>query len=63
MTGGMALGAPLAGYAIDQRGWGAGFVLVSLTGVVVAVAGAVATSVRARDRQALRGEQERVHAS
>jgi MFS family permease len=63
MTGGMALGAPLAGYAIDQRGWGAGFVLVSLTGVVVAVAGAVATSVRARDRHALRGEQERVHAS
>jgi predicted MFS family arabinose efflux permease len=48
MTAGMALGAPAAGYAIDHRGWGAGFVLVSLAGVAVAVVGAIAMSGRAR---------------
>jgi MFS family permease len=50
MTGGMALGAPLAGYAIDHRGWSAGFVVVALSGVAVAVLGAVAMSLRARER-------------
>ena len=51
MTGGMALGAPLAGYAIDHRGWTAGFLLVAAFGLAVAVLGAVATSGRARARR------------
>jgi MFS family permease len=52
MTAGMALGAPLAGVAIDLWGWGAGFVVVALAGVVVAVVGAGATASRARRRRA-----------
>jgi MFS family permease len=51
MTAGMAVGAPAAGVAIDQRGWAAGFLLVALMGLVVAVVMAAATSTRARDRR------------
>lgn len=57
MTGGMAIGAPVAGYAIDHRGWEAGFVSVAVVGVLVAVLGAVATSGRARRHRADRAER------
>jgi MFS family permease len=50
MTAGSALGAPVAGVAIDRWGWAAGFVSVSLIGLGVAVAGATATHSRRRDR-------------
>jgi MFS family permease len=50
MTAGSALGAPVAGVAIDHWGWGAGFVSVSLIGLGVAVAGAAATHSRRRYR-------------
>jgi len=43
MTAGSALGAPIAGLAIDQWGWGGGFVGVSLVGLAVAMGGAGAT--------------------
>ncbi|MGO4599790.1 MFS transporter [Terrabacter sp. 2RAF25] len=46
MTAGSALGAPLAGFAIDRGGWAWGFVVVSLVGVVVAGAGLVAAGRR-----------------
>ncbi|HEV7145769.1 MAG TPA: MFS transporter [Pedococcus sp.] len=48
MTAGMAMGAPLAGLAVDQHGWGAGFVVVAAVGVVVAALGIVATATRGR---------------
>jgi MFS family permease len=48
MTAGMALGAPLAGVAVDQRGWGAGFVVVAAIGVVVAGLGIAGTVTRGR---------------
>jgi MFS family permease len=51
MTGGSALGAPLAGLAIDSWGWGAGFVTVSLVGMVVAVAGMAVTTTHRRSRR------------
>jgi MFS family permease len=54
MTAGMALGAPLAGYAIDRAGWWAGFCLVAIVGAVVAAVGAGATSGRARAHRAAR---------
>ena len=50
MTAGSALGAPVAGLAIDRWGWGAGFASVSLVGVAVAMAGAGATYTRRRSR-------------
>ena len=37
MTLGIALGAPLAGFAIDAGGWQWGFVVVSAVGLLVAV--------------------------
>jgi MFS family permease len=52
MTGGMALGAPLAGFAIDHRGWAAGFLVVAAVGLLVALVGAAATSGRATERRA-----------
>ncbi|GAB3446988.1 MFS transporter [Phycicoccus ginsengisoli] len=52
MTAGMALGAPVAGFAIDHRGWSSGFVSVAVVGAVVAVVGAIGTSARARERRA-----------
>ncbi len=47
MTAGSAAGAPVAGVAIDHTGWHGGFVLPSLFGLAVAVAGLIA--LRARD--------------
>lgn len=41
MTTGMALGAPLAGFAIDSGGWRWGYLVVSALGLVVAVVGAL----------------------
>ena len=52
MTAGSALGAPVAGLAIDQWGWRGGFVSVSLVGLAVAVAGATVTRRRSRGRAA-----------
>ena len=43
MTAGSALGAPLAGFAIDRSGWQWGFVVVSAVGLLVAVVGLVAS--------------------
>jgi predicted MFS family arabinose efflux permease len=51
MTAGSALGAPIAGLAIDHWGWGSGFVSVSLVGLAVALAGAGATSTHRRSRR------------
>jgi predicted MFS family arabinose efflux permease len=39
MTAGSALGAPVAGFAIDRGGWQAGFLVVAIVGVGVALAG------------------------
>jgi MFS family permease len=43
MTAGSALGAPVAGLAIDRWGWDAGFVSVSVVGLAVAFFGSAAT--------------------
>jgi MFS family permease len=51
MTAGSALGAPIAGFAIDRAGWQWGFLSVSAIGVVVALAGALAPRGRARGRR------------
>jgi len=51
MTAGSALGAPVAGLAIDRWAWGAGFVSVSLLGLAVAVVGASATFTHRRSRE------------
>ena len=40
MTSGSALGAPVAGFAIDQGGWQWGFLVVAGVGLAVALAGA-----------------------
>lgn len=48
MTAGMALGAPVAGVAMDTWGWEAGFTLVALVGLAVAATGAAVTRVRRR---------------
>jgi MFS family permease len=42
MTAGSALGAPVAGFAIDRGGWQWGFLVVAVVGVVVALAGSSA---------------------
>ena len=46
MTAGSALGAPIAGFAIDGGGWPAGFVSVSAAGLLVAMVGALAVTRR-----------------
>jgi predicted MFS family arabinose efflux permease len=46
LTAGGALGAPLAGLAIDRGGAPAGFVTVAVVGLVVAVAGIATTRAR-----------------
>jgi MFS family permease len=51
MTAGSALGAPVAGLAIDHWGWAAGFVSVSLVGVAVAIFGSGATRTYRRSRK------------
>jgi MFS family permease len=51
MTAGSALGAPVAGVAIDQWGWAGGFVSVALVGLAVAVGGAGATRTYRRSRK------------
>jgi MFS family permease len=51
LTAGGALGAPIAGVAIDRGGAAAGFVTVALLGLVVAVAGLVASRARRRARR------------
>lgn len=55
MTAGSALGAPLAGLAIDQWGWRGGFVSVSMVGLLVALVGAGATISRRRSRERAAG--------
>ena len=57
MTAGSALGAPVAGLAIDQWGWAGGFVSVSLVGAVVAITGAVATRAYRRSRRRVAARQ------
>lgn len=51
MTTGGALGAPIAGMAIDARGAGAGFVAVALAGLAVGVAGLAAAQARRGTRE------------
>ncbi len=41
MTAGSAVGAPVAGFAIDHGGWRTGFLVVGVVGVVIALAGAL----------------------
>ena len=53
LTSGQAIGAPLAGFAIDHAGWGWGFVSVSIVGLTVAVVGAGAIRVRRTRRERL----------
>ncbi|WP_392541848.1 MFS transporter [Oryzobacter telluris] len=50
MTAGGAVGAPLAGFAIDQGGGGAGFVTVAVVGLVVALLGVGASGALRRSR-------------
>jgi MFS family permease len=47
LTAGSAVGAPLAGMAIDHSGWHGGFVLPGIIGLVVA-AGLLAVTARRR---------------
>lgn len=47
MTAGSAIGAPLAGVAIDQSGWHGGFVLPGMLGLAIAFAGLAVTRQRA----------------
>jgi MFS family permease len=60
MTAGSALGAPVAGLAIDQWGWGGGFVSVSLVGLAVALAGSGASSSYRRSRRRAATRQVRL---
>jgi predicted MFS family arabinose efflux permease len=60
MTAGSALGAPVAGVAIDHWGWAGGFVSVSLVGLAVAVVGAGASRTYRRSRERATTRQDRV---
>lgn len=51
LTGGSALGAPLAGFAIDHGGWPVGLAVVGGIGVAVALAGLGLLLLRARRRR------------
>lgn len=53
ITGGSAIGAPLAGFAIDHLGAPAGFVAVSVAGLLVAAAALTVLARRRRRRAAL----------
>lgn len=55
MTAGQAIGAPLAGYAIDHAGWGWGFVSVSIVGVVIALVGGIGERLYRARRRSERG--------
>jgi sugar phosphate permease len=55
MTAGSALGAPVAGLAIDQWGWEGGFISVSLVGLAVTLIGTVATGTYRRSRERTAG--------
>jgi predicted MFS family arabinose efflux permease len=55
MTTGSALGAPIAGIAIDRYGFGGGFVIVSVIGIAVAAAVFIALTTRRRSRPTLDG--------
>jgi MFS family permease len=46
MTAGSAVGAPVAGFAIDHGGWQWGFVVVSALGVAIAGLGALVSRRR-----------------
>jgi MFS family permease len=48
MTAGMALGAPVAGFAIDSGGWRWGYVVVSVLGLAVAAVGGLVLARRSR---------------
>ncbi len=48
MTAGMALGAPVAGFAIDAGGWRWGYVVVSALGLAVAAVGGLVLARRSR---------------
>ncbi len=48
MTTGQAIGAPMAGFAIDHGGWQWGFVIVSILGLAVAAVGAGGLRWRSR---------------
>lgn len=54
MTGGSALGAPVAGVAIDAAGHGAGFGLVAALGALLATAAAALVLLRRRRRLSTR---------
>ncbi|MEO7753716.1 MAG: MFS transporter [Terracoccus sp.] len=57
MTAGSAIGAPVAGFAIDLAGWRAGFLVVSGVGVAVALAATVAGARRrSGDRATVRAD-------
>jgi MFS family permease len=49
MTAGIALGAPLAGFAIDAGGWQWGYVVVSVVGLMIAVVCGLVLGRRGRD--------------
>ncbi|HEX8972051.1 MFS transporter [Oryzihumus sp.] len=53
MTAGSALGAPVAGVAIDLHGYAGGFALVGLLGALVATSGWATVRLRRRRRAAL----------
>jgi MFS family permease len=53
MTAGSALGAPIAGIAIDRIGWSGAFTVTALLALLAAAAGA--SALRARSRPAARG--------
>ncbi|HEX8498142.1 MAG TPA: MFS transporter [Actinomycetales bacterium] len=58
LTGGSAVGAPLAGWAIDQVGpWG-GFAAVGLTGVLLSLVALLVTLLRRRRRRRTRGWEQ-----
>ena len=56
MTAGSAVGAPLAGFAIDLGGWRWGFLVVSAVGVLVAGPACSAGPATARTRASVAPE-------
>jgi MFS family permease len=60
MTAGSAIGAPVAGFAIDHGGWQWGFIVVSVLGVLVVAVGLVAERVRQPREPAVRAASGQV---